>query len=69
MGRGGGMGLQRALTATPPRSVMPQPLEVLRVGMQREFMVVENEDDYGQVILSLAATEVRNRPESARGSA
>ena len=35
-----------------------QPLEVLRVGMKREFMVVEDEDEYDQVILSLAATEV-----------
>ncbi|KAG1660279.1 hypothetical protein FOA52_006746 [Chlamydomonas sp. UWO 241] len=33
------------------------PLEVLRVGMTREFLVVEDEDDYGQVILSLAAGE------------
>mmetsp|Transcript_30144 Transcript_30144/g.66828 ORF Transcript_30144/g.66828 Transcript_30144/m.66828 type:complete len:438 (-) Transcript_30144:933-2246(-) len=33
------------------------PLEVLRVGMKREFMVVEEEDDYGQTILSLAAQE------------
>lgn len=36
-----------------------QPLEVLRVGMKREFMVVEDEDEYDQVILSLAAQEVR----------
>eukprot|EP00955_Chlamydomonas_euryale_P111648 366082-Chlamydomonas_euryale.AAC.16 len=36
-----------------------QPLEVLRVGMSREFLVIEDEDDYGQVILSLAANEVR----------
>lgn len=35
-----------------------QPLEVLRVGMKREFLVVEDEDDFGQVILSLAANEV-----------
>eukprot|EP00798_Chlamydomonas_sp_ICE-L_P004537 gene4537-14706_t len=33
------------------------PLEVLRVGMQREFMVVEDADDFGQTILSLAAME------------
>lgn len=33
------------------------PLEVLRIGMKREFMVVEDEDDYEQVILSLAASE------------
>ncbi|KAG1679620.1 hypothetical protein FOA52_006137 [Chlamydomonas sp. UWO 241] len=33
------------------------PLEVLRVGMTREFLVVEDEDDYGQIILSLAANE------------
>uniref|UniRef100_A0A7R9VUN4 S1 motif domain-containing protein n=1 Tax=Chlamydomonas euryale TaxID=1486919 RepID=A0A7R9VUN4_9CHLO len=33
------------------------PLEVLRVGMSREFLVIEDEDDYGQVILSLAANE------------
>lgn len=37
-----------------------QPLEVLRVGMKREFMVVEDEDEYDQVILSLAAQEVRH---------
>lgn len=36
---------------------LKSPLEVLRVGMKREFMVVEDTDDYGQVILSLAATE------------
>ena len=35
-----------------------QPLEVLRIGMKREFLVVEDEDDYGIMILSLAATEV-----------
>lgn len=29
--------------------------------MRREFVVVEQEDDYGEVILSLAALEVRNR--------
>lgn len=34
------------------------PLEVLRVGMKREFVVVEREDEYGQVVLSLAAVEV-----------
>ncbi|GAX80819.1 hypothetical protein CEUSTIGMA_g8254.t1 [Chlamydomonas eustigma] len=33
------------------------PLEVLRVGMKREFLVVEDEGNYGQVILSLAANE------------
>eukprot|EP00798_Chlamydomonas_sp_ICE-L_P009722 gene9722-7593_t len=33
------------------------PLEVLRVGMKREFMVVEDADDFGQTILSLAAME------------
>jgi hypothetical protein len=33
-------------------------LEVLRVGMKREFLVVEDEDDFGQVILSLGAKEV-----------
>jgi hypothetical protein len=39
-----------------------QPLEVLRVGMKREFVVVEPEDDYGQTVLSLAAMEVRVSP-------
>ncbi|KXZ42870.1 hypothetical protein GPECTOR_113g282 [Gonium pectorale] len=33
------------------------PLEALRPGMQREFMVVEDEEQYGQVIVSLAAME------------
>lgn len=33
------------------------PLEVLRVGMKREFVVVEEEDQYGQTVLSLAAVE------------
>jgi len=33
------------------------PLEVLRAGMRREFVVVEEEDDFGEVILSLAALE------------
>lgn len=33
------------------------PLEVLRVGMRREFMVVEDENDEGEVVLSLAAME------------
>lgn len=33
------------------------PLEALRPGMKREFMVVEDEEDYGQVIVSLAAME------------
>jgi hypothetical protein len=36
-----------------------QPYEVLRVGMKREFVVVDEEDEYGQTILSLAAAEVR----------
>jgi hypothetical protein len=36
-----------------------QPLEVLRPGMQRTFVVVEEEDEYGEIILSLAALEVR----------
>lgn len=35
-----------------------QPLEALRPGMRREFMVVEGEEQYGQVICSLAAMEV-----------
>lgn len=35
-----------------------QPLEVLRPGMQREFIVAEEEDEYGEIILSLAAIEV-----------
>lgn len=50
----GETGLTFSLHAGTPT----QPLEVLRVGMSREFLVVEDEDDYGQVILSLAATEV-----------
>lgn len=33
------------------------PLEALRPGMRREFMVVEDEEEYGQVIVSLAAME------------
>lgn len=33
------------------------PLEVLRPGMRREFVVVEEEDDYGEIILSLGALE------------
>lgn len=33
------------------------PLEVLRPGMRREFVVVESDDDYQEVILSLAALE------------
>jgi len=33
------------------------PLEVLRAGMRREFVVVEEEDEYGEVVLSLAALE------------
>lgn len=35
-----------------------QPLEALRPGMKRDFMVVEDEEEYGQVIVSLAAMEV-----------
>jgi hypothetical protein len=35
-----------------------QPLEVLRAGMKREFVVVEEEDEYGEITLSLAALEV-----------
>lgn len=41
------------------RSTLSQPLEALRPGMRREFMVVEDEEEYGQVIVSLAAMEVR----------
>lgn len=36
---------------------LKSPLEVLRPGMQRDFVVVEEEDEYGEIILSLAATE------------
>lgn len=36
-----------------------QPLEALRPGVRREFVVVEEEDEFGEVILSLAALEVR----------
>lgn len=34
-------------------------MEALRPGMRREVMVVEDEYQYGQVIVSLAAMEVR----------
>ena len=40
------------------RLFLLQPLEALRPGMRREFMVVEDEEEYGQVIVSLAAMEV-----------
>jgi predicted RNA-binding protein with RPS1 domain len=43
----------------PPPPRRHQPLEVLRPGMKREFVVVEDEDEYEEVILSLAAIEVR----------
>ncbi|EFJ43709.1 plastid/chloroplast ribosomal protein S1 [Volvox carteri f. nagariensis] len=33
------------------------PLEALRPGMKRDFMVVQDEEEYGQVIVSLAAME------------
>lgn len=36
---------------------LKSPLEVLRPGMKREFVVVEEEDEYGEIILSLAAIE------------
>lgn len=36
---------------------LKSPLEVLRPGMQRTFVVVEEEDEYGEIILSLAALE------------
>lgn len=39
-------------------------MEALRPGMRREFMVVEDENHYGQVIVSLAAMEVRCLPRS-----
>jgi hypothetical protein len=50
----------RVLPPTLPSlpSPLPQPLEVLRPGMKREFVVVEDEDEYEEVILSLAAMEV-----------
>ncbi|KIZ06677.1 30S ribosomal protein S1 [Monoraphidium neglectum] len=35
------------------------PLEVLRPGMKREFVVAEDEDEYGEIILSLAAIEAQ----------
>lgn len=38
---------------------LKSPLEVLRPGMQREFIVVEEEDEYGEIILSLAAIEAQ----------
>ncbi|GFH17756.1 ribosomal protein S1 homologue [Haematococcus lacustris] len=34
------------------------PLEVLRVGMEREFVVIESEDAFGQTVMSLATDEV-----------
>ncbi|KAJ9508471.1 hypothetical protein QJQ45_012004 [Haematococcus lacustris] len=34
------------------------PLEVVRVGMEREFVVIEREDKFGQTVLSLATEEV-----------
>ncbi|GFH29480.1 ribosomal protein S1 homologue [Haematococcus lacustris] len=33
------------------------PLEVLRVGMEREFVVIESEDAFGQTVMSLATDE------------
>eukprot|EP00882_Tetradesmus_deserticola_P000457 GHRQ01000502.1.p1 GENE.GHRQ01000502.1~~GHRQ01000502.1.p1 ORF type:complete len:466 (+),score=198.13 GHRQ01000502.1:58-1398(+) len=36
---------------------LKSPLEVLRPGMVREFIVAEEEDEYGEIILSLAAIE------------
>lgn len=45
-----------------------QPLEVLRPGMQREFIVAEEEDEYGEVVLSLAAIEVSSALRYATGS-
>jgi hypothetical protein len=47
------------LLLPPSSSCCVQPLEVLRPGMQRTFVVVEEEDEYGEIILSLAALEVR----------
>jgi small subunit ribosomal protein S1 len=38
---------------------LKSPLEVLRPGMQREFIVAEEEDEYGEIILSLAAIEAQ----------
>lgn len=35
--------------------------------MKRDFMVVEDEDEYDQVILSLAATEVSRQVEARLG--
>lgn len=53
----------RTLVCVAPTPLSPspptQPLEVLRVGMTREFIVLEREDSYGQVVLSLAVLEVR----------
>ncbi|GFH07214.1 uncharacterized protein HaLaN_01984 [Haematococcus lacustris] len=37
---------------------MVTPLEVVRVGMEREFVVIEREDKFGQTVLSLATEEV-----------
>ena len=48
-----------AASSSNPRQRKTQPLEVLRPGMKREFVVVEDEDEYGEIILSLAAIEVR----------
>jgi hypothetical protein len=44
-----------------------QPLEALRPGMKRDFMVVEDEEEYGQVIVSLAAMEVCKSESSRSG--
>eukprot|EP00878_Enallax_costatus_P007520 GHUV01007876.1.p1 GENE.GHUV01007876.1~~GHUV01007876.1.p1 ORF type:complete len:357 (+),score=83.44 GHUV01007876.1:111-1181(+) len=38
---------------------LKSPLEVLRPGMKREFIVAEEEDEYGEIILSLAAIEAQ----------
>jgi len=48
----------RAHTSPKLRPAISQPLEVLRPGMKREFVVAEDEDEYGEIILSLAAIEV-----------
>ena len=46
-----------ALHPLRPHSCL-QPMEVLRPGMKREFVVAEDEDEYGEIILSLAAIEM-----------
>ena len=70
-GRGGAWGAlgsprRRHCSPWPPPT---QPLEVLRPGMKREFVVAEEEDEYGETILSMAAIEVRDARACVRACA